>query len=158
MDGGALILDNSVLSAFKNAGWFRDIEFWSERYTLVTTRRVWRSEFANHHRVHRRDWLTIRGVGIDESTDTEPTISEADLSLILVAEASEDSILVTNDKILKQTADQRGCATIWGTKFLIQTFEECGITEEAFEAGLPNYFEDVPIPESVATEARSAEK
>lgn len=85
-------------------------------------------------------------------------LSRADWSCIALAEAAGSATIVTNDRALRDVAQQRDLGAVWGTKFVLETFEECGITEDEFEAGVEVYISDVTLSERVANELRTTEK
>jgi len=153
-----LVLDNSLLSAFAAAEWFDSIEFWATDYGIVTTDRVWSREFEPHHGVARPGWLETEAVDITNLDSRPVELGGADWSLIRLADSVDDAILVSNDGRLGDEADARGIEHIWGAKFLIQTFQACGIDSHSYEVGLPVFIDDVPMPESVIDELHNAEK
>lgn len=154
----SLVLDNSVLSAFVAGGWFDDLGFWTTEYELLTTTRIWKREFRPHHGRSKPDWLVVETVDTSELTGRSVSLGEADWSLVRLAETAEEPILVSNDRKLIEESERRGIERIWGTKFLIQTFEACGIEEDAFRNGLPEYTNDVTLPDAVVSELRATEK
>lgn len=153
-----LVLDNSVISAFAAGGWFNDISFWTPRHRLYTTDRIWTREFSPHHSASKPAWLQIEAVDTSELATQTVQLGEADWTLIRLAETLDNPILVSNDKRLLEEVDRRGIKRIWGSKFLKQTFESCGISTEAYASGLQSYIDDVPIPPGVVEELRDAEK
>lgn len=91
-------------------------------------------------------------------TSRPVALGEADWTLIRLAETVSAPILVSNDRRLITEAAQRGLKSMWGTKFLIQTFEACGISEPSFADGLSAYLDDVPLPTAVTRELKDADK
>lgn len=153
-----LIIDNSVLSSFSISGWFQDISVWCPDYDVLTSRRIWKREFKPHHNRPRPTWLSVKRANLSAIESRTVKIGDADWSLIALAQESTDPIIVTNDRKLISVSEERGFERIWGTKFLIQTFKTCGISEESFEAGLPDYTGDVLLPNDVISTLESAEK
>jgi len=153
-----LVLDNSVISAFAVSGWFHNISFWTPRYRVYTTGQIWTSEFRPHHSFSKPEWLHVETVDTSKIATRTVELGEADWSLIRLAEMLEDSVLVSNDKRLLEEIERRGIERIWGSKFLKQTFESCGIDKQAYDDGLQSYVRDVHIPVVVTEELRSAEK
>ena len=158
MSKGQLILDNSVLSAFAAGEWFHDISFWAPRYTLYTTERIWAHEFRPHHAFSKPEWLRVETVDTSKLAARTVELGEADWTLIGLAETLDDPVLVSNDKRLLEETERRGIERIWGSKFVKQTFESCGIDRQAYDDGLPSYVRDVHLPDFVTAELRSAEK
>lgn len=158
MSKGQLILDNSVLSAFAAGGWFHDISFWTPRYALYTTDRIWSHEFSPHHEFSKPEWLRVETVDTSKLAAKTVELGEADWTLIRLAETLDDPVLVSNDKRLLEETERRGLERMWGSRFLKQTFESCGIDRPAYDDGLHSYVRDVHLPDSVTSELRSAEK
>lgn len=158
MNKGHLVLDNSVLSAFASGDWFHELSFWDPDYVLVTTELIWSAEFSPHHEYEKPDWIALEQVDTDQLDSRPVELGEPDWTLIQLAEEVTDSILVSNDRRQIAEAEHRNMEQMWGTKFLIQTFEACGIDEESFTGGVPAYTADVPLPDSVVGELQSAEK
>jgi hypothetical protein len=69
-----------------------------------------------------------------------------------------DSLLLTNDRAMRDEARQRHIDAEWGTKFALRTFEDCGIGLEQFDNGVEPYASDVRLPDDVTQELRNAEK
>lgn len=153
-----LVLDNSVISAFAASGWFHNISFWTPQYELHTTDRIWSHEFSPHHSVSKPEWLQVETVDMSKLATRPVELGEADWSLIRLAEILEDPVLVSNDKRLLEEIERRGIERIWGSKFLKQTFESCGIDMQAYDDGLQSYVHDVHLPAVVVEELRTAEK
>ena len=158
MSKGQLVLDNSVISAFAASGWLQDISFWTPQYELYTTDRIWVDEFSPHHSVSKPEWLHVETVDTSNLATRRVELGEADWSLIRLAEILEDPVLVSNDKRLLDEIERRGIERIWGSKFLKQTFESCGIDTQAYDDGLQSYIHDVHLPTVVVEELRTAEK
>lgn len=153
-----LILDNSILSAFASGKWFYDLSFWNSEYKILTTDRIWEDEFSPHHEYAKPDWLTSESVDTENLETKSVELGEPDWTLIRLAEKVPNPVLVSNDRRLIAEAEHRDIERIWGTKFLIQTFEACGIDKESFNEGLAAYVADVHLPDAVAEELQSAEK
>lgn len=158
MSNGQLILDNSVLSAFATGGWFHDISFWTPRYALYATDRIWSHEFRPHHPFSKPEWLRVQAVDTSNLAAKTVELGEPDWTLIRLAETLDDPVLVSNDRRLLVETERRGIERIWGSKFLKQTFEYCGIDRQAYDDGLQSYIRDAHLPDFVITELRSAEK
>ncbi|WP_157745907.1 hypothetical protein [Halorubrum trapanicum] len=160
MSESAFVLDNSVLSAFSGSGWFESIAFWSDTHELVTSARVWENEYVPHHdRAEAPDWLSIEEANLNELViERSVRLGDADYSLIRLTEDRSDCTLVTNDKRVLTKAEENDLDNMWGSKFLKETFEQCGISRERYQAGLSSYFEDVPISSEVRQVLRDAEK
>lgn len=153
-----IILDNSVLSAFASGNWFHNLSFWSSDYEILTTETIWIEEFSPHHNYTQPDWLTLKSVDTSQLESKSVELGEPDWTLIRLAERGTDSILVSNDSRLITEAKHRNLNPMWGTKFLIQTFETCGIDRESFNDGTAAYITDIHLPDPVAKELKSAEK
>lgn len=158
MSRNCLILDNSVLSAFASAGWFQNLAFWKSDYDLLTTTRIWQYEFSPYHDYEEPEWLSVVSVDTAKIENRTENIGEADWTLIRLCEKVESGTVVTNDKQLRATAEQRDLEKMWGTKLAIQTFQACGIQEPTFRGNLPKYVEDIPLPESVISELDTVQK
>lgn len=158
MNRRQLVLDNSVLSAFASGNWFHNLSFWESEYDVLTTERIWNDEFTPHHEYSKPYWLTSESVDTDQLEVRPVELGEPDWTLVRLAETLTDPVLVSNDQRLIAEAENRDIERMWGTKFLIQTFEACGIDEESFNEGLSAYIADVRLPDSVAKELQSAEK
>lgn len=159
-DRPRLVVDNSVLSAFHNAGWLDGPRVWKSKFDLVTPQRVWEGEFRPHHSQKKLPrWLSTVSVDLTQSESEVPNrLSLHDWSGIIAAESVDGSVLVTNDSDMKDTAERRGVETLWGTAFAIQTFQTCGISVESFENGVDNYVDDVTLNDRVVADLRSTEK
>lgn len=158
MNNRHCILDNSVLSAFASGNWFRNLSFWSAECEVFTTERIWDVEFTPYHEYSRPAWLTAESVNTDQLESKPVELGESDWTLVRLAEILTDPVLVSNDQRIIAEAENRDIERMWGTKFLIQMFEACGISEESFNEGLSAYIADVHLPDSVAEELQSAEK
>jgi hypothetical protein len=155
----AFVVDTSVLSAADAAGWFDGLEHWTGEVRLLTPTAVWRTEFLESHEVERAPaWLAVEGVELDDvAVHAGGQLSLHDWRCIVLAEAA-DGAIVSNDSALLERFADRGGRPIWGTKFLKRTFERCGISEDAFEAGVETYISDAYLPDSVGAAFRNAEK
>jgi hypothetical protein len=155
-----LVLDNSVLSAFANAGWFHGPQVWDAEYQLVTSRRIWESEFLPYHPVENTpEWLSIHEIDLEDAHAEIPNkLSLHDWSGVIAAERPERSVLTTNDFAMKKTAERRDIETLWGTAFAIQTYQKCGISVDEFDIGVDEYISDVTLGPDIATELRNTQK
>lgn len=160
MSEPALVLDNSILSALHASGWFDAPAFYAPNRRVLVPSRVWNDEFDPYHDVDRApEWATIREADLESvRTPALGQLSKPDWSCIGVAERNDDSIIVTNDRVLHEVANRRNVTVEWGTRFVIRTYQACGITVSDFEAGVDSYVEDVTLPAEVADEVRNAEK
>lgn len=158
MNSSSIILDNSILSAFSSGNWFHNLSFWETEHDVLTTERIWNDEFVPHHEYAKPDWLTVVGVDTDQLESKPVELGEPDWTLIRLAERVTNPTLVSNDQRLIAEAEDRGIERVWGTRFLIHTFEACGIEEKPFREGLAAYTTDVHLPDPVAEELESAEK
>lgn len=161
MSNATLVLDNSVLSALFAAGWFEAPSFYSPDQSILIPARVWNDEFSPYHDIEDEPtWATVQAAGL-ESVQTQALgqLSKPDWSCIALAEAPDErSILVTNDRALREVAIRRDVNAEWGTHFVIRTFESCGISISDYEDGVDTYLTDVTLPEEVEDEVRNAEK
>lgn len=160
MSEQVFVLDNSVLSAFTRSGWFKSIEFWSDTHKIVTSERVWETEYVPHHeRTEVPRWLSVEEANLNELvTERSVRLGDADYSLIRLTEERPNGVLVTNDKRVLTKAKENNLGTSWGSKFLKKTFEECGISKESYRGNLPKYFKDVPLNSEVRRVLQDAEK
>lgn len=160
MSDPRIVLDNSVLSAFEAANWFHGPKVWTGEFDIVTTQRIWDDEFLPHHKKKTSpSWLSIIEVNLEDvEVDVPGKISLHDWSGVIAAELIEGSVLTTNDRAMKNTAEYRNISTLWGTAFAIQTYKKCGISVDAFDQGVPDYIDDVTINGEVANELRNSEK
>lgn len=151
----AIILDNVVLSGFYKAGWFETLEFWTPEYDLLVPEPVWENEFRPY--TETPEWLELTEFDTTIETEVPGALSFEDWSCIAAAER-HSGILVTRDATLKQTAAGRGISTMWSGRFLIDTYEECGISVDEFEVGIEDYLRDAYLSNSVEETIRNAEK
>lgn len=160
MDRAWLVLDNSVLSAFANAGWFNGPQVWRSEYQLVTSRRIWEEEFLPYHTYNEApEWLSVQEIDLNNTyADVPNKLSLHDWSGVIAAEHSEGSVLTTNDFAMKKTAEKRDIRTLWGTAFAIQTFQKCGISTNEFDKGVDQYISDVTLGQDIITELRNTQK
>ncbi len=154
----SFVLDNVILSSFYSAGWFDSLAFYSPEDKLRVPERIWTAEFLPDRDVDSApEWLTVQSVTELPETGVPGALSEADKTCLALAERHSD-VLVTNDKKLVETAKARDVATKWGTRFVIETFEQCGISQTAFDAGVEAYRDDIYLPNVVAEKLMQAEK
>jgi hypothetical protein len=156
----SLVLDNSILSAFRAAGWFHSFGFWCGEYQPSVSQRIWREEFLPHHDVTSKpDWLVVSSADLKSvQTSARGQLSKADWTCIGLAEKHEEGRIITNDRALREVAQNRDIAAEWGTKFAIETFERCGISKREYDAGKSRYISDTLISGDIANAVRSAEK
>lgn len=153
-----LVLDNSILSAFRVAGWFQSFKFWCSDYRPTVSRRIWENEFVPHHDVTSKpEWLVVTPADLERvQTAARGQLSKADWTCIALAK--EHGRLITNDRALRQVAQNHDITAEWGTKFAIETFEQCGISVNGYDKGKEKYISDTLISGNVADAVRSAEK
>lgn len=158
MTGSTIVLDASVLIGAYEAQWFDALSFWTDEYELCTPQSVWNNEFTPGYEIKDAPpWLAVRKV-TDQLTVSNPgQLSQEDWRGIILAETT-DGGLITSDKRLKQQAESRNVKTRWSAGFLMQTFEECGITRSVWNSSLESYIEDSFVTDEVATVLRNAEK
>jgi hypothetical protein len=158
MNGGVLVLDNVILSGFHTAGWFESLEFWTPEYTIVVPQKIWETEFMPFRDLEEPpSWLDVRPLEDQLRAEAPGVLSDNDWRCIGIAEECS-GVLITRDQALKQRAEQRGVSTIWGGRFLIDTFSQCGITIQSFDEGVETYLEDAHLSQSVENEIRETEK
>lgn len=158
MPPSALVFDNVVLSAFYTADWFDALAFWRPEYDLLVPEAVWVDEFITYWDIDETpEWLSVKQVKGPVEAEYPGALSKNDWRCIRLAE-QESGIVVTRDRALKQTAEDQGVETLWDARFVIDTFEECGISREAFDEGLEDYLSDAYFPDPVKQAIRDAEK
>lgn len=158
MSNPDILLDNVVLSAFAYAGWFENLEFWAEDRTLYVPQRVWSQEFEPMSDLEKPpDWISCKAIENPIEPDQPGRLSDCDWSCCIVAD-DQDAVLVTRDRALKKTAEQRGITTMWAAKFMKTTFESCGISITEYEKGLPLWIDDGYPPQEVKSMLKNAEK
>jgi hypothetical protein len=154
----SFVIDNAVLSSFYSAGWYQSLQIYPPAEELFVPERVWKDEFIRHRDVASKpDWLTVETVTDVAYPKLPGAVSEHDASCLALAEEQGGSI-VTNDQKLIEVADERGVGSKWGTRFAIETFEECGISQTEFDDGVDSYRDDVWLPEHVCEKLSTAEK
>lgn len=160
MNSRRLVLDTSVLSAFHAAGWFEALAFWHPEYIPTVSESVWYGEFDPHHGVDEPPgWLTVVGADLTRlDVRAMGQLGETDWTCVELADRYERTRLVTNDRAMKNVAEDRDVESAWGTEFAMETFERCGMTPSEFESGVPSYVDDVRLPDRVADELAATEK
>ncbi|MFC7070615.1 hypothetical protein ACFQL9_13255 [Halobaculum lipolyticum] len=157
----ALVLDNVALSAFATGGWFHSFSFWDDSYELLTPQTIWEEEFAAYHESHAVDsvprWLSPVAPETQIDTAEPGALSDNDWRCIVLAK-EHDGMVITRDQKLREVALDREIETEWLGKFVLQTFERCGIARSAYEAGIDDYLQDSYLPAASKTELREAEK
>jgi len=154
----SLVLDNVVLSGFYTAGWFDCLAFWKPEYKYQVPEIIWIHEFDPHHEYgNAPNWLEL--VQIEENYEFENpgTLSLKDWCCLILAKQNPGT-LITRDRKLKQTAKEKGVSTMWAGRFVLDTFEECGISEEEYNSGIDDYLHDAHIPSDVEESLKQAEK
>ncbi|WP_058364836.1 hypothetical protein [Haloparvum sedimenti] len=128
---------------------------------LIVPQRIWESEFEPYHsRSELPFWMMIQVADLNAlDVDLPGQIGEADWSCIRLAEHGDDNaLLVTNDRRLKQTAENRGTSVQWGTRFALDTYQLCGISEQEFDSGVEDYLDDVPLSSNLKDDVRNTDK
>ncbi len=154
----AIVLDTNVLSSFHTAGWFDGLGTWPPDTDVLATDRVW-TEFQDYVSIEQPDWLTIEVVNLDRiETRTPGALAPADWSCLALVDGREGARLVTNDQGIHSAAERREVPFEWGTRFLLRTFQRCGLTRSDLDTGQKRYIEDLGLPGDVAAEIRTATK
>jgi len=154
----SLVLDNVVLSSFHAAEWFQSLGIYPPEERLFVSERIWDEEFLPEHDLNTApDWLTVQSVSETPVTGVPGALSEADRTCLALAQR-RSAVLVTNDKTLLDAAESEAIDTKWGTRFVIETFENCGISQQEFDTGVDRYRDDVYLPDVVAEKLAQAEK
>lgn len=154
----SFVLDNAVLSSFYSAGWFHSLALYPPANALRVPERIWTDEFLPGRDVDAApEWLTVQSVTALPRTGVPGALSEGDKACVALAERHA-SVLVTNDRKLIDAAESRDVETKWGTRFVIETFEKCGISQADFDEGVAAYRDDVYLPDAVARKLMQAEK
>lgn len=147
-----IVLDTGVLSSFLVAGWFENLDFIVPEHDLVATDRVWNHEFEPHNGVSDVPvWMDVREPPDQIDTDVPGKLSNADWSCVALAEVEEGTV-ITNDKPMKEVCHDRDVEVRWGTKFMLQVFMSCGISQDEYDEGLPAYIDDLYLPPEVEEE------
>lgn len=150
-----LVLDTNVLSSFEVVGWLESVGIWNRE--ILATERVW-GEFLEFADRDRPGWLSVKEADLEQAeTDAPGALSIADWSCLALCLA-EDAILITNDTAMHGVAEEQGVQFDWGTRFLLDTFEQCGLSKSELEAGREEYVTDLGLPDDVDDVLRSAEK
>jgi rRNA-processing protein FCF1 len=154
----AVVLDTNVLSSFHTAGWFDGLGTWPPDTEVLATEAVW-LEFQEYASIEQPDWLGVEAVDLDRiETRTPGALAPADWSCLALVDAREGARLVTNDRGIHTVAQRRDVPFEWGTRFLLRTFQRCGLTRATLDAGQDVYIDDLGLPEEVAAEIRTATK
>lgn len=144
------VIDNSVLSACYRQDWMKLLEFRAEEYRIVVSKYVWEAEFLEEHgEASEPEWMDVVKASRYPYFPAAPrALGVGDLSCLGVA-SEYDFAAVTNDSQFQKRATEGGIEVYWGTDFLIQTFRDCGITQDQFDEGKQGYVKDVFLPEKV---------
>lgn len=154
----ALVLDNVVLSAFHRVGWLDCLEHWSDDYDLLTPVRVWQLEFVSTNKIEEPpEWLETYPIQSQIEPESPGQLSDNDWRCVAAAE-ERNGLLVTRDRKLRARAGERGIEVMWLGRFVIETYESCGISVPSYRENLDSYFEDSYEPEEVRETIRNAEK
>ncbi|MFC7077772.1 type II toxin-antitoxin system VapC family toxin [Haloarcula halophila] len=151
-----LVPDANVLIAFYKVDWFDSIAFWRPEYDIEIPQAVWDDEFAATREVSRPEWIELVEVESAQGEDRS-NLSVYDWKCLEHAE-QHDGILITRDKPLKEMAENLDVDVMWSAKFLMTTFEGCGIKENDYRNNLDPYLEDAYLPPVVHQELHDAEK
>lgn len=154
-----LVLDNSVLSSFDEAGWFDSLRSWDEKHDVVTSRRMWEEFSQIRERNEPPNWSSVREGDLERiQAPAIGQLSRQDWSGVAVIEGASGGVLATNDRALFKVVEERGHEARWGTSLAIQTFKSCDISVQSFEDGTEPYLNDVYLPTEVADTVRESEK
>jgi hypothetical protein len=135
---------------------------WEDSFEIVTSEIIWNQEFEPNHDVEggKYPWIGIKEAPMSEvEAESIGALSKEDWSCIALAEAhSDESVVVTNDRRLRQVANERGLVGEWGGRFVIRTMKKCAISEQEYQTGIPPYAEDTNAPNDVVQDLKDAEK
>lgn len=152
------VLDTNVISSFYAVGWLSGLETWHSDYEIVAPERIW-AEVQDYWSLDPPEWLQITSVDLEGAEDDHPgSISLPDWSCVILAESVEQRCIVTNDQGIRSVAKRRETPCIWGTRYLISTFERCGISEAELDDGQEEYADDLGLSNEVIEEIEGAEK
>lgn len=152
------ILDTNVLSSFYAVNWLEGTKCWCPERSLLAPKRVW-TEFSEYWDADHPEWLNIQEVDLDSPRVQLPgALALADWACIILAESVEEACVITNDKGMHTVAEQRDVAYSWGTRFLLDTFHRCGISEKELTNGIDSYSSDLGLGSGVVGELEKAEK
>lgn len=84
-------------------------------------------------------------------------LSLPDWTCVIAADRRSGTV-VTRDESLKSAAERKGVSTMWSGRFLVDTFVECGLTEQEFDDGIDDYLDGAHLPESTVETILNAEK
>lgn len=156
---GGFVIDNSVLSACYRQNWMGLLEFRAEEYQIVASKHIWEEEFLREFSAaDEPDWMEIVEASQYPYFPAAPrSLGVGDLSCLGLANAT-DFATVTNDKQFYDRATEREIDVYWGTDFLIQSFLDCGISQEQFDEGKRGYVKDVFLPEKTKRQVLTTEK
>lgn len=158
MASDTLILDAPVLIGFHEADWFDAIAFWRPEYSIVVPERLWDEEFTPTREIEMSpEWLSVRTVESTMEAQQPGQLSDCDWRCLFLSEDT-NGVLVTSDRVLKRTAEDLGVRTLWKGRFLLDTFEACGIEQDAYRNGLQAFLDDAHLPKDSEEELRDAEK
>lgn len=150
-----LVLDTNVLSSFEAVGWLESVGIWDR--PIFVTERVW-AEFLEFADRDEPDWLSVVDADLElVESDAPGALSIPDWSCLALCLA-EDAILITNDSAMHGVAGHHDVPFDWGTRFLLDTFERCGLSKSELEDGREEYVTDLGLPDDVDGILRNAEK
>ncbi len=152
------VLDNSVLSAFYRRDWLTAVEVHHPENEITVPDLVWNDEFSEEHELTRAfDWIDIQSTDRVPYTNTSKSLSDPDLACLGLAERL-DGTVVANDRRLIEAARARQTSCHWGTAFLLETFEQCGISQAEFDSEKQEYTDDVYLPQRSKEQLFAAKK
>lgn len=158
MKRAPFVLDNSVLSALYRQDWLTGVKIHHPENRIATPEIVWNTEFSTEHELTRDfDWINVTPTDRVPYTGTSKSLSDPDLACLGLAEKL-DGTVVANDSRLIEAARARETSCYWGTAFLIETFEQCGISQTEFDSKKQEYTEDVYLPQRSKEQLFAAEK
>jgi len=158
MVNSPIVLDTGVLSSFLVAGWFENLDFIVPDHNLVASESVWHYEFEPHNGVSGiPEWLDVRESTEEIQSHVPGQLSGPDWSCVALAEVEEGTV-ITNDDAMRNVCHDRDVEVRWGTKFMLQVFMSCGISQDEYEEGLPAYLDDLYLPPEVEEELEQKSK
>ena len=158
MKPAPFIIDNSVLSAFYRQDWMGLLELHPPERTVLVPKVVWTDEFTEEfEREDRPGYIEMRESPPYPAIEEAKSLSDPDLACLAITSKSGGAV-VTNDKVMIETADKLDLSRYWGTEFLIRSFEQCGVTQDEFDSGLSGYIDDIYISKEVEQQLYQAEK
>lgn len=152
-----IVLDNSVLSSFRTAGWLHSLGELAEDHNLIASESIWREFDEQHQMDSPPEWLTVTEVDRLPYIQNSGRVSVPDLTCIALGEI-HSGMVVANDRGLKETAERRGLKAIWGTRFMLDVFESCLISKRELDDGKHAYIRDSHLNQETINAIHRAEK